>query len=143
MRSVPPSTIEYGRIRGLSPPEAMYGAFQVLAPSGAFLRLIVSTGMGWDHVSVSLSNRCPTWEEMCWVKGQLFKAGECVMQLHPPKRDHINCHPYCLHLWRPQTAEEMVSLKQTWGDQWDDAWTAPPPIPRPPREMVGPRMEGK
>lgn len=66
----------------------------------------------WEHVSVSLRvsktsrtsemvKRCPTWEEMCWVKDQFWHAHEAVMQLHPPANEYVNNHPYCLHLWRP------------------------------------------
>ena len=64
-------------------------------------RVIASWGAGWDHVSVSLVDRCPTWEEMCWIKDLFFEPEECVMQLHPPKSRYVNCHPYCLHLWKP------------------------------------------
>lgn len=60
-------------------------------------------GEPWDHVSVSVQNgeRCPTWEEMCWVKSLFFDDDECVVQYHPPKSDYVNVHPFVLHLWRP------------------------------------------
>ena len=32
------------------------------------IAVIASWGGGWEHVSVSLARRCPTWEEMCMVK---------------------------------------------------------------------------
>lgn len=91
------------------------GNFMLVIPNRG-LRIIASDGMGWDHVSVSLADRCPTWDEMEWVKRELFADTDCVMQLHVPVSDHKNCHPYCLHLWRPQQAE----------------------IPRPPSIMVAP-----
>lgn len=69
------------------------------------LRVIASGSMGWDHVSVSTATRCPTWEEMEWVKRELFEPGDTVMQLHVPVAQHKNCHPYCLHMWRPHDAE--------------------------------------
>ena len=78
------------------------------------LTIIASNSEGWDHVSVSLANRCPTWEEMCFVKDLFFWPGEWVLQYHPAKGDYVNCHPFVLHLWRPQ----------------DQA------IPRPPVELV-------
>jgi hypothetical protein len=65
------------------------------------LRAIADDELGWEHVSVSLARRCPTWEEMCYVKGLFWDSEDCVMQLHPPQSDYVNCHPYCLHLWRP------------------------------------------
>ena len=55
----------------------------------------------WEHVSVSLGTRCPTWEEMNFVKDLFWRSDECVIQFHVPKVQHINCHPYCLHLWKP------------------------------------------
>ena len=69
------------------------------------LRVIASTGEGWDHVSVSRRDRCPSWEEMEFVKRMFFKEDETAMQLHVPPSRHVNNHPYTLHLWRPQSAE--------------------------------------
>lgn len=69
---------------------------------------MASDGAGWDHVSVSFgrdATRCPTWEEMCYVKGLFFKDDEVVIQYHPAKEASINCHEYCLHMWRPQEVE--------------------------------------
>ena len=76
-------------------------AFKVRVRRG-WLHVIASWGQGWDHVSVSRDDRAPTWEEMEIVKHIAFWADETAMQLHVPQRDHINCHPNCLHLWRPQ-----------------------------------------
>jgi hypothetical protein len=55
---------------------------------------------GWEHVSVSLRNRTPTWEEMSFVKNLFWKDDETVIQFHPKKSEYINRHPYVLHLWR-------------------------------------------
>lgn len=67
----------------------------------AILRIVASGSEGWDHVSISLENRCPTWEEMDFVKRLFFKPDEVAIQYHVPVEDHISLHPYCLHLWRP------------------------------------------
>ena len=73
---------------------------------------------GWDHVSVSLPGRCPTWEEMCHTKALFFRDNEWVMQLHPPESENISNHPYCLHLWRPTLSSiplppaHMVGIKE-------------------------------
>lgn len=56
---------------------------------------------GWEHVSVSLNNRCPNWREMCHIKDLFWDEEDTVLQFHPPKSKYINNHPYCLHLWRP------------------------------------------
>lgn len=64
--------------------------------------VVVSDGMGWDHVSVSHNLRCPTWKEMCFVKRLFFGPEETVIQYHPPESKYINAHPYALHMWRKQ-----------------------------------------
>lgn len=55
---------------------------------------------GWEHVSVSLQNRCPNWPEMNFVKDLFWEPEETVVQFHPPKSHYINNHPYCLHMWK-------------------------------------------
>jgi hypothetical protein len=82
------------------------GAFQVPSPiDKAPMTVVASSGDGWDHVSVSRTNRCPNWPELEHVRKLFFRDDETVMQLHVPGKDHINLHPNCLHLWRPQNAE--------------------------------------
>ena len=85
------------------------GSF-VIPRNGARFCVLVSDDHGWDHVSVTIlkHERCPTWEEMCWVKGLFFRPNECVVQFHPPQDDYVNCHPYCLHLWKPQGREILT-----------------------------------
>ena len=67
--------------------------------------VIASNAAGWDHVSVSLPHRCPTWDEMEHIKRTFFEDDEIAMQLHVPPSDHISRHPHCLHLWRPHDVE--------------------------------------
>jgi len=84
----------------------MAGAFVVLLAGGEVLR-VVSSGPasyegshGWEHVSVSLENRIPSWEEMCLAKDLFWFEDETVIQFHPPKAEYINHHPNVLHLWK-------------------------------------------
>lgn len=99
--------------------DAFGGVFNFKSAKGEQIRIIASIGEGWDHVSVSLQKRCPTWDEMETVKRAFFREEETAMQLHVPASDHISYHPYCLHLWRPIDED----------------------IPRPPDWMVGPKKE--
>ena len=68
-------------------------------------QVVWSFGGGWDHVSVSHNDCCPTWDEMCAVKDVFFLDDECCIEYHPPKSEYVNIHPYCLHIWKPQNAE--------------------------------------
>ncbi|MFV2055406.1 MAG: hypothetical protein ACC707_03020 [Thiohalomonadales bacterium] len=65
------------------------------------LRMRASNGADWEHVSVSLVHRVPSWEEMCWVKDLFWDDEDVVVQYHPRKSEYVNIHPYVLHLWRP------------------------------------------
>lgn len=78
------------------------GAAYLIPHLGRKLRVIATTGGGWDHVSVSLPKMCPTWEDMEYIKRQFFEPHEAAMQLHPPQANYVNIHPHCLHIWRPQ-----------------------------------------
>jgi len=121
------------KLRGVTDADREWGgAFLIPFTSGmrkVYIRVIASRGdhkerdetLKWDHVSVSLSNRCPTWDEMDFIKRLFFKPEETAFQLHVPDDRHISNHPYCLHLWRPVHLE----------------------IPRPPDILVGIRgIEG-
>lgn len=96
------------------------GVFTVPSPiDRQDMRVIASTGEGWDHVSVSRISRCPNWPEMEHVKRLFFNDDEVCFQLHVAVSDHISIHPYCLHIWRPNDGRE---------------------IPLPPSIMVGPSV---
>lgn len=75
-------------------------------------------GRLWEHVSVSImgEDRCPTWEEMCFIKDIFWNKDEVVIQYHPAEAEYIRAHPYALHLWKPIGID----------------------LPTPPPEMVGP-----
>ena len=65
------------------------------------LQVIASDGEGWEHVSVSLPTRTPSWKQMCYIKSLFWEDQDCVVQYHPPKSEYVNNHNYCLHLWKP------------------------------------------
>lgn len=88
------------------------GVFRI--PQGTkhiFYHCVVSSGFGWEHVSVKVMNeaanitRTPYWTEMCAIKDIFFNKDECVIQFHPPEKDYVNTHPHVLHLWRPTDQE--------------------------------------
>lgn len=126
MKNVLPEKVEQGRLRSgpfASSAGVTWGAFFVHGPCGAELKIIAADGdeTGWDHVSVSCRNRPPNWQEMAFVKDLFWEPEECVMQLHPPRSEYVNNHPYCLHLWKPTNQ----------------------PIPLPPRGLVGLRDDDR
>jgi len=127
MRDRPGEFMERGRIRqgeyGSDPSYRCCGAFHVMCPETTNVLIVLADDgrdgviKGWEHVSVSRRRHPPNWTEMAWVKRQFWNDEECVVEFHPPKSQYVNCHPNCLHLWRPIDIE----------------------IPRPPTILVGPQ----
>lgn len=103
-------------INGRFASDASYGnngCFRVRGPQG-FLFVITSDGEGWEHVSVShdVKDRCPTWEEMCFIKDLFWGEEETVVQYHPPRSEYVNCQKYTLHLWKPINV--TIPLPPSW-----------------------------
>lgn len=97
--------------------KAKNNGYFIIPFKGLELAVVCSDGIGWEHVSVSLSSRTPTWEEMCFIKDLFWDEEDCVVQYHPPKSDYVNIHPFCLHLWK----NRIPGIE----------------FPRPPKELVG------
>lgn len=93
------------------------GAFEITLKHSQKVFVIAGDGWGWEHVSVSRTDRCPTWDEMCQIKALFWDGEDCVIQYHPPESQYVNVHARCLHLWRPIGVE----------------------LPQPPSIMVGPK----
>ncbi len=111
-----PKSLEKYRIElaGFPPGDMFNGCLDI---KDLGLTVIFSDGAGWEHVSVSRSSRPPSYDDMSWVKQQFWDNSLCVMELYVPLDNHVNCHPNCLHLWRPIGQE----------------------IPQPPANLVGPQ----
>lgn len=76
--------------------------------SGKFLNFIFSYQMGWEHLSVSMPNKTPSWEQMCMMKNIFWNEDEACVEYHPKKEDYVNNHKHCLHIWKP--ANEVLPL---------------------------------
>ena len=87
--------------------------------TGKWLNFIFSYQMGWEHLSVSMPSRTPTWEQMCIMKDIFWNKNEACVEYHPREEDYVNNHKHCLHIWRPTNE----------------------PLPTPPSILVGFRSE--
>lgn len=114
MRQTVPTELESGRVRegpGRSDPSFGFCGFFCIRIKGTKIKVMSSDGSDWkeaklsgepwEHVSVSCQHRCPSWNEMSFIKNLCWDPEETVIQFHPPASSYVNVHPYCLHLWRP------------------------------------------
>jgi hypothetical protein len=76
-----------------------HGAAMLKLNSGGIASILFAAGRGWEHVSVSMKERCATWDEMTEVRDIFWPADVWVLQYHPPRKEYITSH--VLHLWKP------------------------------------------
>lgn len=69
--------------------------------SGKNLNFIFSYQMGWEHLSVSMPSKTPSWDQMCRMKDIFWNKDEACVEYHPKEEDYVNMHKHCLHIWRP------------------------------------------
>ena len=108
----------YRKITGEYASDPTYGSnglFSVPSFDGkTIFTVIISDGLGWEHVSVSVStsDRIPSWEEMEYLKRMFWGLNDTVIQFHPPVSKYINKCKSCLHMWRKPGNE--VHLPPSW-----------------------------
>lgn len=78
------------------------------------LNYMFSVQGGWEHLSVSMPSRTPTWDQMCIMKEIFFEDEEEAVEYHPKKSEYINAHSHCLHIWRPRMSE-IIGIYQEKG----------------------------
>lgn len=107
MKKSVPTALEMCRVQTgpwkSNPSYGFNGAFEIPF-HGVYLRVIASDQEQWDHVSVSLPQRCPTHVELTHIKDLFWDDFETVVHYWPPKSEYVDTHPFCLHLWKPQNA---------------------------------------
>ncbi|KKN87493.1 hypothetical protein LCGC14_0259480 [marine sediment metagenome] len=60
---------------------------------------IESDGHSWFHVSTSRAGRLPNWRDLQYVKDTFIGRDRKAIQILPASAEHVNLHPFCLHLW--------------------------------------------
>ncbi len=62
---------------------------------------VMDDGSRWLHVSISRSDRLPTWDEVREMKDHFIGRKHEAIQVLPSEDDYVNVNSYCLHLWSP------------------------------------------
>lgn len=60
---------------------------------------IEADGKRWLHVSASRRTKIPSWQDMKEVKDIFIGKERKAIQVFAPESEHVNVHPYVLHLW--------------------------------------------
>jgi len=76
---------------------AGYGKGEMVAMLSA---RIENDGKRWLHLSLSCRTRVPTYDEL-QEASRAFLNNRLAYQLFVPEQEHVNAHPFVLHLWAP------------------------------------------
>ena len=60
---------------------------------------VIEDGKRWLHVSFARKSRMPEYTDMAIVKRLFIGEDRKAIMILPEKRNHVNIHRYCLHLW--------------------------------------------
>ena len=61
--------------------------------------VILGREVGRWHISISHPNRYPTWDEIRYIRYALVPDEAFMGMLLPRKKDYVNLHENCFHLW--------------------------------------------
>lgn len=53
----------------------------------------------WVHASISFKETMPTYEDLVTLHKAVWKGKGWAYQVFAPDQDHVNIHPFALHLW--------------------------------------------
>ena len=62
-------------------------------------KIIIAVEEGLAHISISHSNRLPSYNELKKAKYELCKDIKNMAQIFPTDDEYVNLHQYTLHLW--------------------------------------------
>jgi hypothetical protein len=62
-------------------------------------RIIVSQQKAGWHLSISRTDKLPTWEEVRDARYALVPDSATMALLLPPRSEYVNVHEYCLQLY--------------------------------------------
>ena len=72
-------------------------------------------GKVWRHVSIAHRTRMPTYHELRIVKVWLLGAEAKAIQVFAPASEHVNVHPFALHLWAPVGHDPLPDFRREGG----------------------------
>lgn len=64
-------------------------------------------GHKWLHTSYSRKSRIPTYEDTVFIKNNFIGKDKKAVMIFPEESEHINIHPFCLHLWTCLDGDEL------------------------------------
>jgi len=74
--------------------------------------VIISGGVELDgkryiHCSISRRDEMPSYTDLDYIKSVVFGPDREAYQKFARRREHVNIHPFCLHLWHCMDGDRL------------------------------------
>jgi hypothetical protein len=83
----------------------------------------------WLHMSVTRSNRLPSWEDLVIAREELGFKDRMFVQLLPPTKYWLNVHKYCLHLFSRMDGDTVPRILYDQEGATGENYRKDPPLP--------------
>lgn len=80
---------------------------RVIVTASDFTSIGAPAGEEWLHASMSWQDRLPTYDELVQLHKAVWPNGYAYQVFAPPSQ-HVNIHPYALHLWGKADGSPML-----------------------------------
>ena len=93
------------RIReaGFVPVDAPHPSMFAYVNGDRGISLIVTSemhdGKRWIHLSIAGMTGTPMWNDLIGARDAVLGSDKKAIQILPPKKEHVNLHPTCFHLF--------------------------------------------
>ncbi|HOV88194.1 MAG TPA: hypothetical protein PLM79_17700 [Syntrophobacteraceae bacterium] len=75
----------------------------------------IHDGKEWLHTSFSRPDRIPSYQEITVVKDQFIGTAKKAIMVFPPREEHVNVHPFCLHLYSCLAEDGLPDFRRAGG----------------------------
>jgi hypothetical protein len=78
------------------------------APAMPVVRVQRMDGHDWIHASIAHADELPSYDELVQLKQAVWGDVGFAYQVFAAAADHVNHHPYALHLWGRADGEPVL-----------------------------------
>ena len=95
-------------------PCSVYGARGWASRGGLLVMMtadVMSDDGRWLHLSASRASHVPTYADLCEVKALFFGPEREALHKFAKRSEHVNDHPYVIHLWSRLDADATPDFR--------------------------------
>lgn len=103
------------RATGFGPHTRGYRHFKVEGFTAMVSVDLAADGLIWIHGSIARTDRMPDYQDLVKLKAEFIGDYRKAVMVLPPKCEHVNIHPFCLHLFSCINADKLPDFRHADG----------------------------